>query len=70
MCGKVGRQPIDRARLAQVQIDRASVSQLGRQCIEYANAATFSPDSKRIAIASWSKGEIWHVDAFPKVRTD
>lgn len=47
-----------------------SLRELGRQCIEYANAATFSPDSKRIAIASWSKGEIWHVDGFPKVRTD
>jgi len=47
-----------------------SLRELGRHRIEYANAATFSPDSRLIALASWGKGEIWRVDAFPKVLVD
>ncbi|MBA3777420.1 MAG: hypothetical protein H0X11_13460, partial [Betaproteobacteria bacterium] len=47
-----------------------SLRELGRQRMEYANAATFSPDSRLIALASWNKGEIWRVDAFPKEPTN
>lgn len=43
-----------------------SLRELGRQRIEYANAVTFSSDSRLIAIASWNKGEIWPVGEFPK----
>jgi hypothetical protein len=46
-----------------------SLRELGRRRIEYANAATFSPDSQLIALASWGKGEIWRVGAFPKEPT-
>jgi len=43
-----------------------SLREVGRQRIEYANSATFSSDSGLIALASWGKGEIWRLNAFPK----
>ena len=47
-----------------------SLRELGRRWIEYAHAATFSPDSQLIALASWGKGEIWRLDAFPREPTN
>jgi hypothetical protein len=44
----------------------ASLRERGRQRIEYANTATFSPDSRLLALSSWGKGEVWPVEAFPK----
>lgn len=43
-----------------------SLRELGRRHIEYANTATFSPDSRLLALSSWGKGEIWPVESFPK----
>jgi hypothetical protein len=47
----------------------AALKEVGRQRIEYANAVTFSSDSKLVALSSWNKGEVWRVDAFPKEPT-
>jgi hypothetical protein len=46
-----------------------SLRELGRRRIEYANAATFSADSQRIALATWNKGEVWRVDELSKLST-
>jgi WD40 repeat protein len=44
----------------------ASLRERGRRRIEYANTATFSPDSRLLAISSWNNGEIWPVDSLLK----
>jgi hypothetical protein len=43
----------------------SSLRPTGRRRIQYANSATFSPDSQLLALSSWGKGEIWRVAAFP-----